>query len=88
MRSMSISKLDAGSRPKQTYHYEVEGKGAFPYDMLRYDAAWPAREEDAARIERCSLGRLGGQPALVKIQITSFYAPTPERWASFGWVVL
>ena len=60
--------------------FKVKGRGLFPFDMLRYDAAWPAGVFDAALIadtqERrevtlCTRGR-------------SIHA---ARWESFGWRV-
>lgn len=30
--------------------FDVRGTGAFPVDMLRYDACWPASEADSHRM--------------------------------------
>ena len=35
---------------KVLHVFVVEGKGAFPIDMLRYDACWPKREGYSAEI--------------------------------------
>lgn len=59
------------------WRYEVSGFGQFPFDMLRYDAAWPASERDAGAIERAehanrwTVGLHGVRP------------PTTARWQSF-----
>lgn len=57
----------------------VEGAGEFPVDMLRYDAAFPHKEEDSYLImER------GKRKVSLLTQIT----PTQARWESFGWKVI
>jgi len=58
--------------------YNVEGRGLFPFDMLRYDAAWPAASRDAAYIDGREQRKIG---------LASWQGPTIERWASFGWRV-
>ena len=78
---MEVRKLAAPERQKAVYHYTVEGKGSFPIDMLRYDAAYPAREEDSYQIAYDERG-------LRKVNLTSYFAPTPGRWESFMWRVL
>ena len=66
------------------YEYYVTGSGIFPFDMLRYDAAWPRTSEDAARI---SAGIYGDRADRRSILLRSYHAPTPDRWFSFGWSV-
>jgi hypothetical protein len=61
--------------------FEVEGSGAFPVDMLRYDGCWPYREEDATVMKESGLRR-------VMMQAANPAAPTDGRWASFRWVVI
>lgn len=39
---------------KTTITFTVNGPGQIPFDMLRYDGAYPATSEDAAEIERRS----------------------------------
>lgn len=63
----------------------VEGSGAFPFDMLRYDHAWPATEaEDSWRLDRelCE-----GAMRRVTLLTDSPIAPTYGRWESFTWRV-
>lgn len=62
----------------------VEGRGDFPFDMLRYDTCMPHEETDAHRIERA-----GERRRLVLCRRSvSDTTGTPERWRSFGWEVL
>jgi hypothetical protein len=65
------------NRPSRLYTYWVAGKGEFPYDMLRYDRAWPV--EHVGDIPR------KGEERTVKLR--SHKPPTPARWASFWWFV-
>ncbi len=68
------------ANPKQ-YSYTVTGWGEFPYDMLRYDACWPKRAEDAGRIPPIT----GDAPRSITLQ--SYHRPTVDRWRSFLWTV-
>ena len=61
--------------------YTVAGTGAFPIDMLRYDAAYPARPEDALSIART----YQEQGREIQVTLCSRRAPTVARWESFGW---
>ncbi len=70
--------LGEASRPHDMFEYYVSGRGQFPFDMLRYDNAWPATAEDADRLERVELR---------SIKLYSYQKPTLERWASFLWSV-
>lgn len=72
-----------------TYEYKVRGVGGFPIDMLRYDHAIPATEQDSVQIS-ASLGtHFMGEPARTAriVSLISDFPPTPARWASFGWQV-
>jgi hypothetical protein len=64
--------------------FTVEGRGDFPYDMLRYDLCWPASQQDSRFI--ASTGHPNLQPP--KICLKGLKAPTPARWESFGWKVV
>lgn len=64
-------------------NYTVEGTGIFPFDMLRYDSAWPQHETDSGLIE-ASTRRSGG---LLRVHLTGLRKPTDRRWESFGWKV-
>jgi hypothetical protein len=70
-------------RPTKMYEYYVSGRGDFPFDMLRYDAAWPASGEDAAKLERD--GELRSKVRSVRLR--SYREPTIDRWLSFLWSV-
>lgn len=63
------------------YVYEVQGKGGFPLDMLRYDRCWFARETDSLMV-------LGARKASdYVIRVRGLQPPTEARWKSFGWVL-
>src|SRR5260221_2179864 len=70
-----------------TKTFYVEGKMAFPVDMLRYDACWPGDVESATAIV---IGRDDPEEytKLRRVELRSHSAPTPGRWASFGWRVV
>jgi hypothetical protein len=71
---------------------EVQGAGAIPIDMLRYDQAFPYRETDSAEIERRA--RLseyrsaltdGFGPVQIATKRTTKQHPwTQGRWNSFN----
>jgi len=65
--------------PKLT-RFTVEGRGKFPWDMLRYDLACPREGGDAYRME-------GDEQREVELLTCTTRGPTIERWRSFGWVV-
>ena len=77
------------AKPKASKTYQwflvVEGRGSFPFDMLRYDAAFPYEQEDAGKLEahhnerrRVVLCRRG----------VNENSGTEGRWKSFGWPML
>lgn len=72
------------ARKQQPQRFEVTGRGAFPMDMLRYDACYPASEADAGVLQRVTTGRSREEAT---VALVSLRAPTQERWASFGWRV-
>jgi len=63
--------------------YTVKGSGFFPYDMLRYDASWPARSEDAGALDPSE----HGTTREVTLRSSLNRCPTEGRWSSFGWCV-
>ena len=76
-------------------YFEVQGKGAIPFDMLRYDSCYPATSQDAAVIEvaaspyasqeeRREVATVG----LVHCCNRKGWQPTVARWASFLWAVV
>jgi len=71
---------------QKIYEYEVEGTGSFPYDMLRHDACWPARSEDAAELDDFHMPR-EKRVRCRRVRLRGFSEPTRERWSSFLWSV-
>lgn len=66
------------------FQYTVTGKGHFPFDMLRYDACWPARPECVMVLEfQPERPNMDAR----KVVLRSDQAPTRDRWSSFGWQV-
>lgn len=72
----------AAQQWQQGLTYAVVGTGEFPFDMLRYDQAFPNTGDDAGLIAatRCIDS--------VEITLRSIKPPTVERWKSFGWTVI
>jgi hypothetical protein len=66
-----------------TTNFRVTGKGKFPLDMLRYDACWPATQNDVIRMDA---NPPRGYRA-VTLRSASRHTPTVDRWNSFGWKV-
>lgn len=64
---------------KKYWTFTVEGSGAFPTDMLRYDRCCPHRQEDVHWMS-------GKEMRSVEL-ISHVGPPQAERWASFGWSV-
>jgi hypothetical protein len=69
--------------------FTVEGRGEFPLDMLRYDAAWPASERDALTAQDRE-ARGVRQVTLRTIMHKGSRRPTINvaRWHSFGWALV
>lgn len=65
--------------------YEVTGNGQFPFDMLRYDRAWPNSGEDARKIGLTDWLDTVHRSRTVRLH--SNKSPTEGRWNSFGWSV-
>ena len=65
------------ARPSMVFTYWVTGRGSFPFDMLRYDQAWP--------VER--VGEIDKHGQVRSIKMMSYKAPTDARWFSFWWSV-
>jgi hypothetical protein len=68
------------------YRYTVRGRGSFPFDMLRYDAAWPTSNGAS------ELSLLASRPGVARliqnsVELLSHSKPTVGRWNSFGWYV-
>lgn len=58
--------------------FTVEGRGVFPFDMLRKDMAWPTTIEDATK-----LGETGRRCVTLTAHAARYV--TVRRWESFGW---
>jgi hypothetical protein len=68
----------------------VSGFGEFPFDMLRYDGAYPASEQDAGKLSNyCQAMRENRQTERFAIELRTCHdtAPTERRWESFLWKV-
>lgn len=68
-----------------THRVTVEGRGEFPWDMLRKDRCYPRTEADSHAMatntnttRRVTLVHTGGR----------WWMPVFLRWASFGWHVV
>lgn len=75
-RKFEKTRLNDNERPRYFYHYTVTGTGTFPFDMLRYDQAWPMDPHGVKH-----------SPERRSIEIRSYHEPTRDRWDSFGWIV-
>lgn len=65
--------------------FAVKGSGEFPVDMLRYDACYPASQDDSVKLSR----RLERRTVCLERRIANRGpVPTVDRWSSFGWCVL
>jgi len=64
------------------FHYTVEGNDPFPFDMLRYEQAWPANNEDAIKL---GFRRVNGN---FFVNLIGVLDPTSGRWESFGWRII
>lgn len=71
-------------KPKVMYEYYVTGRGQFAWDMLRYDACWPA---DSAAAAMLADSITDGGRGMRSIKMRSYRPPTIERWTSFLWSV-
>lgn len=65
--------------------FAVEGSGAFPFDMLRYDACYPHTGDDAGKFDPDY--RTGRAVTLCHYS-DRYWTPTLGRWSSFGWTVV
>ena len=66
----------------------VEGKHAFPLDMLRYDSATPRSSEDVDIIRKSLEIGMEGSPYRVELLMHTRTKPTVDRWKSFRWAVI
>lgn len=81
---------------KYRHEFTVQGKSRFPIDMLRYDACFPSRSEDAAAIGHydvtsgptCQHNEELIDVRLIRYSETKDPRITVGRWQSFGWSVV
>lgn len=68
------------------FKFTVVGKDHFPFDMLRYDACFPATGESAVSL---SIPRTQKERTVTlrRFAVDKSWEPTCARWASFGWTV-
>ena len=64
--------------------FTVEGRGEFPFDMLRYDMCWPYSGEDSALLSH----HYNREVRRVVLQGNSAHQPTDARWRSFNWRII
>lgn len=67
---------------KHPQEFYVCGRGHFPFDMLRYDACYPADGLAVAAMEQSG----GRNVRVVRLRLANPERGfTAGRWASFGW---
>lgn len=64
------------------YRYKVQGRGDFPWDMLRYDRVYPLSEPSPSIHDS---GEVWREVRTVEVQGEGC---TPDRWSSFLWSVV
>ena len=77
-------------KPKQDWRETtivVEGRGTFPYDMLRYDSCCPARGADALIMMDTNSPARDSRTVRLRRYSGDATPATALRWASFGWSV-
>ena len=75
---------------KYRQSFEVSGTGSFPFDMLRYDACFPAREmKDSYQLVPTNEKAMLYKRTIRLCRYTEHKdrMPTLGRWKSFGWEV-
>lgn len=73
---------------KYTTTFAVTGKHRFPIDMLRHDACFPQRSQDASAIQDSFSNREEQQVVLVMYHEYKDHNITEGRWESFSWPVI
>lgn len=77
------------NRNRDPEPFIVRGTGAFPFDMLRYDEAFPATSADASNIGMETRDvRARDSRRTVRLLTYRMRGPTIGRWESFGWTVV
>ena len=75
MSGLAASSRKESLMPTKIFRYTVEGLGAFPTDMLRYDQSWPA-EETPLPLSLPVMGRW-------TVRLRGLRSPSLGRWDSF-----
>jgi hypothetical protein len=74
------------------FTFAVQGTGAFPIDMLRYDRCLPNDEIDSSLIGEslCEDPFAAREEIATRTIVLRCYnrRPTPRRWETFGWKIL
>lgn len=67
--------------------FTVMGKGHFPWDMLRYDGAWPADGNTVQILQNIASAEDGyiKEPVEMRFTCISPGGPSVARWGSFLW---
>lgn len=82
----------------EEFSYTVTGSRAFPLDMLRRDACWPATEKDTHKIyeslnmaiikpEQRQQVKIEPKSLTWEIAIEGINPPTVGRWENYGYKV-
>ncbi len=66
----------------------VEGRGEFPFDMLRYDAAFPATSADASAMQMPDNDNGKRRVTVKRHSDTQDAGWNRDRWQSYGWPVV
>lgn len=86
-------KIDPESQLKERGPFKTfrvtGGTGTFPVDMLRYDCAWPATEDDSYLLA-IAIDPATDLDRRVTITLRCLHTTkaTPARWEAYGWRVL
>ena len=69
---------------KRNYEFEATGFWPFPWDMLRYDEAYPADIYASSALECVAGYKTEAGKTTVRLIGNKM---TRERWQSFGWAI-
>jgi hypothetical protein len=73
--------------PSPIRFFFVEGRGAFPLDLLRQEQCWPARHLDALSLSQ-PIGTDRDMIRQVVLATANPQAPSLRRWKRTGWMLL
>lgn len=72
------------AQPYYRFTLTITIKGRVPFDMMRYDNAVPASQEDAANLDRIARGSASHFAVRFVCFMPHADGPAVERWQSFG----